>query len=138
MILIDVSFLLQVSCHNGWHFITQRTKEGSQYCSFFSCSLSILLLAHLKWHLCIKYYSFQSFYSLLYIYLFFQIFKAGKKPHFEIQYIFFFYIKNQINLQYQSCGTSNWNLTQPPATSNNSYSLPWSPFMYITIKCMCS
>lgn len=138
MILIDVSFLLQVSCHNGWDFITQRTKEGSQYCSFFSCSLSILLLAHLKWHLCIKYYSFQSFYSLLYIYFFSNIQGRKKTSFWDSIHIFFFYIKEQINLQYQSCGTSNWNLTQPPATSNNSYTLLWSPFMYITIKCMCS
>lgn len=82
---------------------------------FFKSFITFTSIHYLKWHICIKYYSFQSFYFILYIpgiYFFFsQTYSRQKKNliliHFEIQYKsfwVFFYLKEQINLQHQSYG----------------------------------
>lgn len=84
---------------------------------FFKSFITFTSIHYLKWHICIKYYSFQSFYFILYIpgihvYIFFftNVFKTEKKsysdPFWDSIQIFlgFFYLKEQINLQHQSYG----------------------------------
>lgn len=51
--------------------------------------------------------------------------------------IFFFNLKEQINLQHQSYGNC-YNLAKIPDPLYNSHTILWSPFMYIKNKCTCT
>lgn len=82
---------------------------------FFKSFITFTSIHYLKWHICIKYYSFQSFYFILYIpgiYIFFfhKRIQDRKKIlfwsilRFNTNLFGFFYLKEQINLQHQSYG----------------------------------
>lgn len=81
-------------------------------------------------------------YTRLHIHIFLQTNSRQKKyycdrPFWDSIQIFFFNLKEQINLQQQSYGNC-YNLAKIPDPLYNSHTLLWSPFMYIKNKCMCT